>query len=421
MENNALQTLLQNATMEELEGLYDVINTAKMNKDKERIVCERFGDIRLIYKNKSGKKVPFYRVVYYENGKRKEVCKRDRDDLIDLLYKSITKGNKKPLRRNATIREVFNRYRECREELVDSGALSSQTSDYDDSNWKRFFESSDFVDEPLVSTSTEYLEDQFRLICGDRKYTASAFSKAKSLMNGIYRQAIIEKLISVNYSELATLKYCKFIIEDDSEKADEEDYYSKEDVEKLRSYIRSLPNQGTYSLGILLHTYLATRIGETRALTWDDYSSGDLKVWHEIKQIRQNGKNRSDYDAPYTKSGKSDGRRILELPTEVQEIIEDLRKINGNQKYILNGCRNAKFSIPNNKFNECLKKYCEACGVIYHSSHKFRFYGITRMYEENIDEKIIQKTAGHASIDMTRQYNKSRSRRRVSCEVMSVI
>lgn len=87
-----------------------------------------------------------------------------------------------------------------------------------------------------------------------------------------------------------------------------------------------------------------------------------------------------------------------------------------------NGNRNAKFSIPTNKFNEHLRKYCEACGVTYHSSHVFRFYGITQLYKMSVDEEKIQYTAGHTTLDMTRHYDKSTSKNKaVNREIMEAL
>ena len=68
------------------------------------------------------------------------------------------------------------------------------------------------------------------------------------------------------------------------------------------------------------------------------------------------------------------------------EVVEELRKINGSKKY------------------------------------KVRFYGITRMYENNVDEESIRYTAGHTTLEMTRHYDKSHSKRKmVSREIMATL
>jgi len=44
--------------------------------------------------------------------------------------------------------------------------------------------------------------------------------------------------------------------------------------------------------------------------------------------------------------------------------------------------------------------------IRYFSSHKFRFYWISSAYRQEMDERVIQKVAGHASLEMTRHYNR---------------
>ena len=85
-------------------------------------------------------------------------------------------------------------------------------------------------------------------------------------MSGIYQEAISDGIISINYAANTSTDLCKFIVEDHSEEAEQDKYYTQEEVQKLRAYLRSLP-KNTYTLGILLHTYLVSRVGETRALT----------------------------------------------------------------------------------------------------------------------------------------------------------
>ncbi|MBP5309197.1 MAG: site-specific integrase [Lachnospiraceae bacterium] len=88
------------------------------------------------------------------------------------------------------------------------------------------------------------------------------------------------------------------------------------------------------------------------------------------------------------------------------EVIEKLRVINGDKKYILNSAGELPIEISH--FNNHLKNYCESCGIDYRSSHKFRFYGVSEAYSQGIEEGKIVSYANHSSVDMTRHYNRSR-------------
>ncbi len=60
--------------------------------------------------------------------------------------------------------------------------------------------------------------------------------------------------------------------------------------------------------------------------------------------------------------------------------------------------------IKTNKFNEYLKKYCEACGVRYLSSHKIRFYAVTEQAKAGTDLLTIQHYSGHRCQSTTLHY-----------------
>ena len=75
------------------------------------------------------------------------------------------------------------------------------------------------------------------------------------------------------------------------------------------------------------------------------------------------------------------------------------------QVYILAN-REGNNPIMTNRFNENLKKACEAVGIPYFSSHKIRFGVVTAMYDAGIAENIIQSWAGHSCITTTRHYDR---------------
>ncbi len=170
-----------------------------------------------------------------------------------------------------------------------------------------------------------------------------------------------------------------------------------------------MPSDG-YTLGVQLAFCLIARIGELRALTWDDYDEehGILHFWHEIVLEEKNGKIQSDSDVSWTKSKKKKGERFVQVSGYAKEILKKLREINGDKKYILQGKNNAKHSISRSCFNRHLAEYCKAAGVRYLSSHKIRFWGIGEMYANEVPESSIQYSAGHSHVEMTRHYNRNK-------------
>lgn len=309
--------------------------------------------------------------------------------------------------------------------MVDNGTIRSTTAGYDMSDWKRFFEGGILAKTPIKSIKPIHIEREYKRICGDGNYTERAFSKAISLLNGIFDEAIVMNLIDVNIARATKVKNLKFKLAEKkyNEYGEvEKDVYTKEEIETLRNYLDTLPAT-TYTLGIKLATYFCMRLGELRALTWDDYypDKHQIFIWHEIVKVAKNGKNRSDEDVAHTKGGKEEGRRWVLVPQGAAETLEKLRALNGNKKYILNGSKDARYSIPENKFNEHLRTYCEACGITYRSSHKFRFYGISAMYEAGISEQSIQYSAGHSDPRTTRHYNRSKAAMPTLAQIESIL
>ncbi len=71
------------------------------------------------------------------------------------------------------------------------------------------------------------------------------------------------------------------------------------------------------------------RIGELRALEWDDYDveTGTLHIWKEIVMEEANGKKRTDKLVYHTKSNCMEGERYLIVSDEAKEVLKELRMI----------------------------------------------------------------------------------------------
>ena len=181
--------------------------------------------------------------------------------------------------------------------------------------------------------------------------------------------------------------------------------YQPEERDTLLKYLKSIP-QTRYTLACRLMACLPLRMGEFRALTWADYNERDKKlhIRHEIIKERRDGKERCDVDVPFTKGAKNSGVRKIPVSSEAAAILEELRALNGDCKYILQGQGNAAFSMPENKINEHLRQYCKNAGVPYFSSHKFRFYGATQLYKAGVPLDTIRYYLGHSTIKMTEHY-----------------
>lgn len=104
----------------------------------------------------------------------------------------------------------------------------------------------------------------------------------------------------------------------------------------------------------------------------------------------------SDYMKGYT----SKGYRKEHLNNQAITILKKAKELNPNGKYVFEP--NGKIMLTDT-FNEKLKKYCNECGIQYHSSHKIRFYCASTAYDGN-NIATISKLMGHSQVATTIHY-----------------
>lgn len=385
---NILQT--NQLDYDTLDMLGDAIKKEMDKRRKEKIVSEHYGDIKTVVKD-NGKKTLF---IVRKNGK--QITAATRDGLIEKLYAVIVNDTTKDI----TMEQLFEMYAQRRSEDT---SISSRTSDFDRPNWIRFFRGTP-LEKMQVSEVTSYsILSEYKRIVGRGNRTKKDFAKATGVLNGMFDLAVELQIVPHNVAR-ATLPLTKkltFRPETDHS----EDVWTVQERDTLIAYINTLP-QTRYTLAIRLAACFALRVGELRALTWADYDKDakKMRIWHEIVKEEKNGKKSCDADKPFTKGGKESGRRKVPVSSEAAKVLEELRIINGDKKYILNGAGTAEFAISTNKINEHLRKYCKDAGVPYFSSHQMRFYGATQMYKHGVPLNTIRYYLGHSTLQMTMHY-----------------
>lgn len=251
-------------------------------------------------------------------------------------------------------------------------------------------------------------------IVGDENITRKTFGNIKTILNGAFAYAEnMDGISCIDPSRLDTkaiAKRCRYV--DNGQKV-----FTPEERDKLLGYLETIP-QTVYTLAVRLAFCLAIRIGELRALTWDDYDAENkrLNITHQMVMKPGNGKNRTSVDVDHMKSRSNAGKRTYPLSDYAISVIEELRKINGQKKYILNS--GGKDPIVPNKFNEHLKMYCREAGVREMSSHKIRFYACSAMYAAGMKEKDIQKFMGHSAVTTTRGYDRRIGKTEMDDEIL---
>lgn len=366
-----------------------------VRREKERLVYERYGKITEHDQPKNNKIVHYY-MVY--DGRKQIRSYVSREALVDELYSRLEGEAPKAI----TVEQLFDMYAQRRR---DDTTISTRTSDFDRSNWVRFFgvKECKLKAMKVVDVTGPMILAEYKRIAGRGERTKKDFAKATGLLNGMFDLALEMQIVQVNVARSVLPLTKKFTFKAGADHSN--DVWTREERDTLVEYINTLP-QTRYTLAIRLAACFALRVGELRALMWEDYDENEMKliIHHEIVKERIGGKNSCDVDKPFVKGGKDSGCRKVKVSSEAAKILEELKVLNGDKKYILNGEGNAQFSVSTNKINAHLQKYCEGAGVPYYSSHKFRFFGATQMFAHDVPLNTIRYYLGHSDIQMTIHY-----------------
>lgn len=368
----------------------DAIKEEMQRREKEKLVEDRFGEITEHEKKKNNKIVTYYMV--YDG--RRQITANTRAALVEKLYDMVATDDVK----NITLGELFKTYYQ---ERRNDKSISDQTSDYDRQNWIRFFKGKDIATAKIADITSFTVLNYYKSIVGRGELTRKAFNKAAGLLNGIFDLAVEKGIVSVNVARNTPTRKLTFRPESDNSDM----VYKPEERDTLVKYLKNIP-QTRYTLACRLMACLPLRMGELRALTWADYNEREQKlhIHHEIVKEERDGKARCDVDKPFVKGGKDTGVRKIPVSSEAAQVLAELRAINGGCKYILQGQGNAEFSMSENRINTHLKEYCQAAGVTYYSSHKFRFYGATQLYKAGVPLDTVRYYLGHSTLKMTEHY-----------------
>ncbi|MCR4697058.1 MAG: site-specific integrase [Lachnospiraceae bacterium] len=296
-------------------------------------------------------------------------------------------------------------------------AITFNSSRHYIDDYEKYIKGEEFAQKPIVKVKKSELIDFYERVVGNGKITSHCFGNIKSCINGAFKYVSkfdgIETIDPKNIDTSDISRKCKRV--ENSEKV-----YSVENRDKLLTYLEGLDEQTVYTLGVRLAFCLPTRIGELTAIAWEDvnFETKQIIISHSMVTVRTDKVNCKLVRVDYLKAHSKAGKRVLDLSDYAIEVLKELKLITGDKFYVLNSA--GENPITENNFNQHLKKYCEACGVTYLSSHKIRFYHCSRMYELGVDEKAIQSAMGHSDIGMTRHYDRRKEKRFTNEEANAV-
>ena len=315
-----------------------------------------------------------------------------RDDLIEKLYDYFF---------THTFEEVYLEWVDMR---IKHGVKSNKTIQEDLSMLKNVFKNEPIADMQIEEIKKKDIKYMYERWTGPGLITRKAFVNRKSALNGVFTFAAENEYIPINFIPSIGTSELKFKEPNHRNKA-----FHVNEREKLLNHLRTLEPDG-YNLAIQLALYSTFRVGELRALRFEDLNGNILSIRHQLVE-----ESSFSVDTNYMKVSKEPRHineklpkgnahfsvRDIYLVPEAVEIIKKAHEINPDGEYLFM-CHGR--TINNDTFNERLRKYCNDAGVPYLSSHKLRFTVASTLKAAGVDTAYLQKTLGHSNRAMTEHY-----------------
>ena len=279
--------------------------------------------------------------------------------------------------------------------------VATSTVERDVCLWRKHCQDQPITQRPVQDLRASEIKAFYKSRTAGRAITRKELNNLKSIVNSILALAVDRDILQANPAAAVSTKdlRCKVVHNSDS-------VYTREERDTLLAYLDA-QEPSLYTLAISLMFCLDCRIGELKALTWDDYDekAGTIRIQ---KQYVMRKADLDDPDArkhavllDHTKGGEG-GDRVLPVSPRARKYLQMARRRRPFGKLILES--EAGTPLRTNRFNEKLRKFCESAGIRYLSSHKIRFYAITAQTEAGMDLATIQYNSGHKSPQMTYHY-----------------
>ena len=316
-------------------------------------------------------------------GKTREVVI---DKLFDIFIGKSTIGTKG----SVTLTDLFEEFIEDREKDPDYTAHTVRKNICD---WNTFFKDTPLVQAPVSSILPADLMDHFKKMTEGRKMTRHAFGNAKGLLNQLFDLAFEKNLVKSNICRDVSTRKLKF----KPEACKQELVYSTEERNMICDELADSDN--VYDHAIIMQFCLSCRIAEVKGLYWSDIDFDRKEV--TIHRQLVDDEDGSPIIKEYTKSGLTEGNRVLPLSPRAERMLATIPKPENKDSLIF--VKDYK-PIRTQTVNDHLRAVCRKLGIRYLSTHKIRAWGITESLVSGMDQASVMRIAGHASPQTMRHY-----------------
>ncbi len=378
------------------EVLKDDTTMKEAKKKLEAIILENHN--YNIYYSESEKAWRTYLPDESKKSKRKPIKRSSKENLEKAIVEFYKEKQQQECRDNLTLEDLYKEWLIYRRDYT---SAKDATIRKDTIEWNKFFNGSDLARMPVSEITPVVITRFFRRLTKDREYTRKRIINAKAVLNGIFYYAVEEQIVIHN--PVLDVNFRNFSykpVENQSSNV-----FTQEEAGKLLSYLETVIEP--YSLAIQLSFNLFIRIGETKALKWENIDYDNRTIYLNSQVLEEAALNddlsfstKKKKVEPYIKGYTSSGYRKEYLTDRALEILEIARQLNPDGEFIFMPYGRL---MTTDRFNIYMKRYCKQAGIPYRSSHKIRFYSASTAYD-GTNLIAISKMMGHSQTATTIHY-----------------
>ena len=340
-----------------------------------------------------------WKTYVYQDGKRKEVIRKTKEDLYAYLYDFYKIQESAP----TSFADAFRMLMEHKK--TELGRSSNTVND--DTRYFSYLSES-LKRKPLVDVQEDDLRRWLVSNYLPTKPKEAALRKMLQIINQTFKFGLVRKLCMSNAAEYIIaddyIKYC-----DLSKKADEERAFSREELIALANSALKTP-KNPRSLMLLMAKESGMRVGELAAFHKSDVKDGFLHVHRQQVRIERNG--HQEYcEVGYTKDERKHphGGRYIPITRECEMIIALAEQLEGESVYLFHDKMGN--AIVKDSYEHNLRRRCERLGIETSNNHAFRVAFNSRLIELGLSAADRALILGHAVQTNEHHYSVSDKRR----------
>ena len=379
--------------------LIDALDRAIMESGNREQVAEletmRTNEKEKILRDEKGwdakKKIYVTNNGYYKTRLPIQICRAKRSDIIDIMYEHFF-GTIECY----TLNDCF---RHAMDELANDVNWRQRkitTKQIYEADWIRFYAKSPIAKRSIKGIKAKDVTEHLKRIVYENDLDRKGLNNAKTILNRAFDWAVNNDIITTNIARNISTSdiVCREVDQSST-------VYTDAEREKLLTVMESDDHVASRALALMF--CLCIRSGEVRALKWSDvdWNNSTIYIHSQISRSRDENGRLLFIDEGTTKNHDATGKRYQRLSNRAIEILQKQKNLSPFSTYIFEQNNHV---LGQDILNRRLKKLCEIANVPYLSTHKIRFWSVTKMVASGVSPVEVQAQAGHKCRQTTDYY-----------------